>query len=216
MYRSVLVTLLLLSGAAGCGAGDLTLPGPGEPASLNIVGGDRQQGVPGELVPEPLIVELVDGVGQPVSGRVVSFQFLDPVAGATVDPGTGATDAAGRVAVRARLGQETGAQPLEAFVTTPGEDLRVRFDLRATAPDPPGGGEGGGVTPPAPPPDNGNPGPGGDGGGNNGGGSVGGGGNGGGGGQDGGGREGDDGGGHGGHGHGHDKDKDKGGGKGKD
>ncbi len=138
--RALLLPFLLL-GVAGCGGGDLTLPGPGEPALLTIVGGNSQQGAPGELVPEPLIVELVDGIGQPVSGRVVAFQFLDPVDGAAVDPGTGATDAAGRVSVRARLGQETGAQPLEAFVTTPGEDLRVRFDLRATAPDPGGGGE---------------------------------------------------------------------------
>jgi hypothetical protein len=141
MRGSLLLPSLLLWSAAGCGAGDLTLPGPGEPASLTIVGGNGQQGAPGEVVPEPLIVELVDGVGQPVSGRVVAFQFLDAVDGAAVDPGTGATDAAGRVSVRARLGQETGAQPLEASVATPGEDLRVRFDLRAKAPDP-GGGEG--------------------------------------------------------------------------
>jgi hypothetical protein len=189
MRGSLLLPLLLFSGVAGCGAGDLTLPGPGEPASLTIVGGNRQQGAPGEVVPEPLIVELVDGIGHPVSGRVVAFQFLDPVDGAAVDPGTGATDAAGRVSVRARLGQETGAQPLDAFVARPGEDLRVRFDLRATAPDP-GGGDGGGVTPPAPPPDDGNPGPGGGGGGQGG--------------------DGGDGGGHGEHGHGHDKDKGKG------
>jgi hypothetical protein len=205
MRGSVLLLFLLLSSTAGCGGGNLTLPGPGEPAALTIVGGDGQQGAPGEVVPDPLVVELVDGIGQPVSGRVVAFQFLDPVDGAAVDPGTGATDAAGRVSVRARLGQETGAQPLEAFVATPGEDLRVRFDLRARAPDP-GGGDGGDVTPPAQPPDDGNPGPGGGGGtgnGGNGGGSGGGGGGGGGDGGDGGG-------------HGHDKDKGKGGGKGKD
>jgi hypothetical protein len=189
MRGSLLLPLLLFSGVAGCGAGDLTLPGPGEPASLTIVGGNRQQGAPGEVVPEPLIVELVDAIGHPVPGRVVAFQFLDPLDGAVVDPGTGATDTAGRVSVRARLGPETGAQPLDAFVARPGEDLRVRFDLRATAPDP-GGGDGGGVTPPVPPPDDGNPGPGGGGGGQGG--------------------DGGDGGGHGEHGHGHDKDKGKG------
>ena len=141
-------------GLAACGAGDLTLPGPGDPASLTIVGGDGQQAPPGELVPDPLVVELLDAVGQPVKDRVVAFRFLDDPAGAAVDPSQARTDSLGRVAAQARLGQQTGAQAIEAFVATPGEDLRVRFGLRAKAPS--SGGGGGGGAAPSPPASGGN------------------------------------------------------------
>jgi hypothetical protein len=151
---------LLVSTLAACGGGDLTLPGPGEPASLAIVSGDGQQGLPGELIANPLVVQLLDRVGQPVSGRAVGFRFLSDVSGAELNPGEASTDAAGQVSARVRLGQETGTQAIEAFVTTPGEDLRVQFGLRAKAAAAPT------------PPDDGNPGPGG--GGNEGGGSAGG------------------------------------------
>jgi hypothetical protein len=183
--RSAATSFLLVLVLPACGGGDLTLPGPGDPATLTIVGGDGQQAQPGELVPDPLIVALQDGVGQPIAGRVVAFRFLDDFAGAAIDPGEASTDEQGRVSVRVRLGQETGAQPIEAMVATAGEDLRVRFGLTAQVPPPPRGGGGGG--------DDG----GGGGGGNGGGGSSGGGGAGdqGGGGQGGGGGAGDQGGG---------------------
>ena len=189
----VALALPLLITLAACGAGDLTLPGPGDPARLAIVAGDNQQAEPGALVPDPLVVELLDVDGLPVAGRIVAFRFLDDLTGAAVDPEQGSTDSLGRVAAHARLGQQTGAQAIEAFVTTPGEDLRVRFGLRAKAPD---NGGGGGATPtPTPPDDGGNP-PG-DGGGG-GGGQAGGGGQGGGGNDQGGGSAGGGGGGKGG------------------
>src|SRR3954451_11916792 len=138
--------LLIL--VAACGGGDLTLPGPGEPANLVIVAGDGQQGLPGELVRDPLIVEVQNSAGQPLTGRLVSFQFLDQLTGAAVDPGQAPTDESGRVAARARLGKEAGAQAIEAFVATPGEDLRVRFGLTAEAAPDRGGGDGGSGAPP--------------------------------------------------------------------
>ena len=142
--RSAATSFLLVLVLPACGGGDLTLPGPGDPATLTIVAGDGQQAQPGELVPDPLIVALQDGVGQPIAGRVVAFRFLDDFAGAAIDPGAASTDEQGRVSVRARLGQETGAQPIEAMVATAGEDLRVRFGLTAQVPPPPRGGGGGG------------------------------------------------------------------------
>jgi hypothetical protein len=188
------VLILLSMPAAACGGGDLTLPGPGDPAALRIVAGDEQRGLLGEALTEPLVVQLVDVEGLPVEGRAVVFRFTDDVPDAAIDPASVPTDAEGHAAVRARLGSRAGLQGIEALVPAPGEDLRVRF--RLTALRPADGDDG--PPAPAPPPDDGN-----------GGGGGGGGGDGGGGGSDDGGGGGGHGGGHGhgngnGNGHGHD------------
>jgi uncharacterized membrane protein YgcG len=180
--------LLLSMPAAACGGGDLTLPGPGDPAALRIVAGDGQRGLLGEALIDPLVVQLVDVEGLPVEGRAVVFRFTDDVPEATVAPESVPTDTAGVAAVRARLGRREGLQGIEALVAMPGEDLRVRFRLTALPAD-----DGNDDGPPAPADDGG--GGGGGGGGDGGGGSA----------DDGGG--GGHGGGHGhgnGNGHGHD------------
>lgn len=214
-----------------CGGEDLTLPGVGDPAALSIVSGDGQSATVGEAVPQPLVVQLSDGAGQPIAGATVTFQFSDSLPDAAVDPVAPATDSLGQAAASARLGNVPGDQAIEAQVVRPGQDLQVRFRLTAMAKPPAdggdhaggggGGGSGGGSA--GPPPTGGgggndgggsgggggNSGGGGGGGGSGGSGGQGGGGGGGGGGGDGGG-QGGDGGGHGhdhdggdGHGHGH-------------
>lgn len=164
--------------AAGCGGGDLTLPTDAVPAALTIVAGDGQSATEGSPVADPLIVQLEDGLGQPIVGGQVEFRFVGEPPGAAVDPGSAPTDERGQAAVHARLGRQEGPQLIEALVAVPGEDLRVHFRLTALAVD---GGEdpGGGPGTPAPPapPSNGDDGGGGHagGGGGNGGGSAGGG-----------------------------------------
>src|SRR4051812_36368463 len=148
--RAPSLPLFLPIAIAACGGTDLTLPGPGDPATLAIVAGDGQRGPQGELVSDPLVVELRDGEGQPVPRREVAFRFLDEVPEAAVDPGDSATDGQGRASVRARLGRRAGKQAIEAVVPTPGEDLRVRFSLTALAEDTGGGGSAG--PPPSSPP----------------------------------------------------------------
>jgi len=188
LRRSVLPFAVL---SAACGGDDLTLPGPGDPATLSIISGDGQSGTVGEAVPQPLVVQLSDGAGHPIAGATVTFQFSDSLPDAAVDPVAPATDTLGQAAASARLGTVPGDQAIEAQVARPGQDLQVRFRLTAVAKPPAGGGDqaggggdGGGSGGPPP--------TGGGGGGNDGGGGGGGGGN--------------DGGGGGGHGHGHDKD----------
>jgi len=198
LRRSVLPFAVL---SVACGGDDLTLPGPGDPATLSIISGDGQSGTVGEAVPQPLVVQLSDGAGHPIAGATVTFQFSDSLPDAAVNPVAPATDSLGQAAASARLGAVPGDQAIEAQVARPGQDLQVRFRLTALAKPPAGGGDqaggggdgsgGGGSA--DPPPTSG-------GGGNDGGGGGGGGGNnGGGGGNDGG----DQGGGGGGHGHGH-------------
>jgi hypothetical protein len=135
-----LLPFLLLS--AGCGGGDLTLPGPGEPATLAIITGDGQRGAQGQPLTDPLVVEVLDRDRLPVAGTDVDFRFTDEVPGAAVDPGTTPTDGQGRASARVQLGSRAGAQPIEALVAMPGQDLRVRFQLTALANDG-GGGKGG-------------------------------------------------------------------------
>jgi hypothetical protein len=138
--------------AAACGGDDLTLPGPGDPAALSIVAGDDQRGPLGEVLTDPLVVQLVDADGLPVAGRAVVFRFTDDVPDATIDPASAPTDADGHAAARARLGRQEGLQGIEALVPVPGEDLRVRFRLTALPVDAGNDGD----PAPAPPPDDGN------------------------------------------------------------
>ena len=130
--------------AAACGGGELTLPGAGDPATLVIVAGDGQLGPKGQLLADPLVVEVRDGIGRPVAGADVAFRFTVEVPDASVDPGAAPTDGLGRASAHAQLGNRSGAQPIEATVAVPGEDLRVRFQLTALPDDPPPDGTGGG------------------------------------------------------------------------
>ena len=138
---------------AACGGGDLTLPGDSTPAVLSIVAGDGQTATEGSPVAEPLVVQLEDGAGRPVAGGQVEFRFVGELPGSAVNPGTVPTDASGQAAVHARLGQQEGAQVIEALVAVPGEDLRVHFQLTALAEQTGGGnppGDPGTPPPPAP------------------------------------------------------------------
>jgi hypothetical protein len=139
LVRSVLPFAVL---AVACGGEDLTLPGPGDPATLSIISGDGQRGTVGEAVSQPLVVQLSDGAGHPIPGVTVSFQFSDSLPDAAVDPVAPATDTLGQAAASARLGTVPGDQAIEAQVVRPGQDLQVRFRLTALAKPPAGGGGG--------------------------------------------------------------------------
>jgi len=80
---------------------------------IAIVSGNGQQGVVGELLPEPLVVELLAGDGTPVTGQNVVFRVREgdgavaatgPAARALVI----ASDALGRAQVDWRLGTRSG------------------------------------------------------------------------------------------------------------
>ena len=147
LRRAVLPVALL---AVACGGDNLTLPGPGIPATLSIVSGDGQSGAVGEPLALPLVVQLRDGQGRPVPRAMVAFRFSDDPPGAALDPSSSATDSLGQAMANARLGTVPGDQAIDAQVAMPGTDLQVRFQLTAVAKDPPGGGGGGGSAGPPP------------------------------------------------------------------
>jgi hypothetical protein len=88
---------------------------------LRYVSGDAQSAEPGALLPEPLVVEVVNGEGEPVPGEPVQFQ----VRGGGGRVGVGAafgeefhatTDANGQASVRWRIGAQAGLNSAEALI----------------------------------------------------------------------------------------------------
>ncbi|CAN5889023.1 hypothetical protein BH24GEM1_BH24GEM1_29590 [soil metagenome] len=133
----------LLALLAGCAGDDLLLPNDGAPAELRVVSGDRQSAPAGNPVEKPLVVEALDGLGRPVPGAVIVFEFVDPPAGAEIAPAAPATDAAGRASAVVKLGIPAGDQRVLARLDDPGTDLSVQFRLTALQGKGPGdGGDG--------------------------------------------------------------------------
>ena len=113
---------------------------PGTAASLVLISGSGQTGPPGEELPEPLVVRLVDQSGNGIPSQAVTWVVA--TGGGSVDPGTSLTDGDGLASARWTLGSATGANTLTAVVSGVGV---VGF----TAPASSGGGGGGGPGPSA-------------------------------------------------------------------
>lgn len=124
---------------AGCSGGDLTLPESADPSALRIVSGDDQRADPGDLLSQPLVVQVLDADGGPIPETRVEFGFLGEVPGAAVNPAVVATDAEGRAQAFVRLGTVSGEQLIIARVAgTAAPGLSARFSVVALA----GGGGG--------------------------------------------------------------------------
>ncbi len=89
--------LLIL--AAGCDGS--TTPGQGAAALVKLAG-DGQAATTGSALAESLVVRVVDGGGQGVSGIAVTWSVT--AGGGTLGPGAATSDAAGRAAARWTLG----------------------------------------------------------------------------------------------------------------
>ncbi|MBE2222368.1 MAG: hypothetical protein IAF02_12545, partial [Anaerolineae bacterium] len=82
---------------------------------LRYVSGDGQVGEPGTTLPEPLVVELLDGNGDLVADEPVTFAVR--VGGGQVQPVTINTDAIGQASATWDLGAAPGLNVAEASVT---------------------------------------------------------------------------------------------------
>ena len=140
--KSVLpISVLLSSLLAGCGGGNLTLPGAGGdgggPTAIRVVTGDGQSGQVGELLTAPVVVEVTDGEGSPVEGAAVAFELTSAGDGAEVLPSTATTDAAGHAEARVLLGSKVGLQTGEARVVVDGAAVsKASFSAMAAANNP--------------------------------------------------------------------------------
>lgn len=97
--------------------------------SLRYVSGDAQTALPGEELPDPVVVEVRDHDDQPVDGEPVTFRALGG-AGKASDDGAFAesvqvaSGADGRAQARWQLGPEEGLNTLEATIA---DGARIAF-----------------------------------------------------------------------------------------
>ena len=137
--------ILALAFLAACG-GDVSLPGgpsgPAEPDQLRIVNGDGQEAQTGELLPDPLVVQVLDSGRAPVAGTPVQFSLVGDPTGAVLQPVSAETDSTGQVSAFVRLGTESGEQEIVARVAgAASPDLSASFTVTALS-DQGGGGKG--------------------------------------------------------------------------
>lgn len=125
----------------GCSGGDLTLPTSANPVTLIIVSGNGQRADAGDLLDQPLVVQVLASDESPVPSASVEFSFLGEVPGGAVDPALTTTDDEGRAEAVVRLGTESGEHLIIArLADTASPDLSARFSVVALG----GGGGGGG------------------------------------------------------------------------
>ncbi len=107
---ALVLAVALAALAPACGGDNLTLPNEGEPAGVQILRGDRQNGTVGEALGDSLVVEVTDRFGNPVGGVTVTWSAEG---GGSVDPARSTTAADGRAGTMRVL----GPQPTTYFTT---------------------------------------------------------------------------------------------------
>jgi alpha-tubulin suppressor-like RCC1 family protein len=122
MRYGLLVAALTSSVAAiaGCKSGDTGSTGPGGPsgnaANIVKVSGDNQSGVFGSAIPAPLVVEVTDSAGQPVTDASVAWAIY--VTGAPEKLQVSSTNTSGQTQLSPFLGGRPGAFSVVAAINT--------------------------------------------------------------------------------------------------
>ncbi len=100
--------------------------------SVRIVSGDRQSGLQGRALANPVVALVLDDAGEPVEGARVAFT---PAQGdGAADPDTATTDADGRAQTMWTLGNHAGAQSLAGAVVV-ADGPSVQAAATALAPE---------------------------------------------------------------------------------
>jgi PKD repeat protein len=132
--RRDLVTPLGLILLAACGGGEgIVLPNEGEPAAIEVLDGDGQQGRVGEPLTDSLVVQVTDSRGRPVEGATVAFEFGLAGAGAAVIPQEKTTNRDGLAAAQLVLGTSIGQQAGQARVVLEGGRDPIQAPFTAMA-----------------------------------------------------------------------------------
>jgi hypothetical protein len=128
----------LLAGVMSCSS-DLLLPeqsGTDDNIALSKVLGDEQTGTVGEQLAYPLIVRVLNGRQEPVTGQSVAFEVT--TGQATVAPDTATTNASGEAVARLTLGTTPGVYEVVAAIVgadTSNQITGFRAVAKAAAPD---------------------------------------------------------------------------------
>ena len=110
---------------------EANLPPP-EPTALSIVSGDNQNGLTGELLANPFVVEVRDQYDDPMQGVTVTFAVR--AGGGSLSDTTATTDAKGRAESTLTLGSEPGTNSVE--VSVEGISRTEVFSAEASLPPP--------------------------------------------------------------------------------
>ncbi|HYC33184.1 MAG TPA: Ig-like domain-containing protein [Gemmatimonadales bacterium] len=83
----------------------------GSGSTLVLVSGDNQDGAVGAALAEPLVVRVVDPLGNPVSGQTVTWSVSG---GGSIDPASSVTGEDGEASAQRTLGPSAGQQTAQA------------------------------------------------------------------------------------------------------
>jgi hypothetical protein len=101
---------------------------PGGPSGIEMLDGNNQTGLAGQMLAEPLVVLVIDASGDPVGNVTVNWSAQG---GGTVSAASVTTGADGRASVQRTLGATAGQQTTTASVS--GVDEPVIFTSTATS-----------------------------------------------------------------------------------
>ena len=130
--------LIALVLATGCAGSDLMLPnGGGSKTVMRVVAGDSLTGQVGELLGDPVVVEVIGADSQPIAGAAVEFEFTSAGDGAEIHPASTTTNDLGQAEAYLLLGDKIGAQTGEARLVVDGAVAsKTGFVAVANAADP--------------------------------------------------------------------------------
>jgi mono/diheme cytochrome c family protein len=112
LFAAFLAADLLLTQAA-CVSGKKPSPPPAKAfgSAITLIGGDKQVAGTGQVLDQPVVVQVNDEKGVAVAGALVEF---DSPTGATISPAYGLTGSDGQLTVTAALGGMSGQSLVRA------------------------------------------------------------------------------------------------------
>jgi hypothetical protein len=108
------IAILLAATSLACGGDDPVTPPLATPSAIVMIAGDEQAGRVSEVVPDPLVVQVLDTAGAPVAGVSVSWVAQG---GGSVSPEAVPTDSEGLASAQRVLGAVAGVQTTTAAVS---------------------------------------------------------------------------------------------------
>jgi adhesin/invasin len=103
----------------------------GNPSGVLVVDGNNQTAAPGTTLPKDLVVQVVDGAGNPVVAAALTWVVTE--GGGTLSPTTGTTDGNGRAATKWTLGATAGTNTAQAIVSGVGQAVFTATAAAGTA-----------------------------------------------------------------------------------
>ncbi len=113
-----LLSIIAVTLLTTCRGSDGTGPAAPIPTDIALVSGDHQTGTVGQVLPQPLVIEVTSSTGAAVEGVTVAWQ-LNAVGGA-LSAASIATDALGRAGVSVTLGTAAGSNNVSVTASVAG------------------------------------------------------------------------------------------------